>query len=862
MSTDGATGNLARVRVEGKFFRAGGRRFLVKGVTYGPLSAGGLDGGFLSPTATARDLQSARELGANTLRIYQVPPRWFLDLAAENGLRLLIDIPWPHHLCFLDRLDLQREAINTVTQAVSVCRGHPAVFAYSVANEIPGEIVRWQGARRTAAFVDRLIAAGRDLDPEALFTWASYPPTEYLQTQNADFLCFNVFLHERRSFTSYLARLQMLANTRPLLLGETGIDSLREGEARQAEILDWQIECAFQAGLAGITLFSLTDEWYRDGRRVDDWAFGLTNRQRRPKAAFWKVQSQFAAAPGFTRTRWPKVSVVVACYNGGPTLAACLEALGRLRYPDFEVLLVDDGSSDETAQIALSYPNATCLRQPHRGLSAARNTGIAAARGEIIAFTDADCRPDEDWLLYLVDELLRGGYAAVGGHNLLPPDDSRVATAVMASPGGPAHVMLTDREAEHVPGCNMAFHRWALEEIGGFDPVFHRAGDDVDVCWRLLERGHRIGFSSGGFVWHHRRSTVRAYLGQQSGYGEAEAQLARKHPEFFNALGGGTWRGRIYSAASPGVRLRKPVIYHGPFAAGMFQRIYEPVPETLGSLFLSLEYHALVTLPLLALSLAFPLLLPLAVVSLALSLAVCALAGVQAPIPAAKRAFWSRLLVSGLFFLQPIVRGWARYRWRLTARSVRPTTFRRTGAGRPRWNWITRITLRYWSDGGVTRFDLLRQVFQLLDLEGWEWRKDSGWGEHDAEISGQRWSRVRLATASEEYGEGRRTLSCRLYPQWSLTARCGLGVLALLEVTGLVVAVPRYPWAWGIVTALPALVFLIERERRHVVQLLAALVEEAATALGLLRQFPTMPNMAGPTPEPPAASPNPPPASG
>ena len=93
-------------------------------------------------------------------------------------------------------------------------------------------------------------------------------------------------------------------------------------------------------------------------------------------------------------------------------------------------------------------------------------------------------------------------------------------------------------------------------EINGFDATFRKAGDDVDVCWRLQQRGYRIGFSHAGFVWHYRRSTTAAYLKQQSGYGEAESLLVRKHPEYFNLLGGSMWHGRI-SRSVRSVSLRR-----------------------------------------------------------------------------------------------------------------------------------------------------------------------------------------------------------------------------------------------------------------------------------------------------------------
>lgn len=829
-----ASPSAARVRVDGKFFRLGAAKFHVKGLTYGPFAPNADGDPLPAREQAARDCRQIRELGANLLRLYHVPPPWFLDLAAEHELKVLVDVPWQKHRCFLDSPALQAEARAAVRQAVAVCRGHPALFAYSVGNEIPPDIVRWSGPRRVARFLDQLIDEAKSIDPDGLCTYASFPPTEFLLPANVDFVCFNVYLHPRAAFESYLARLQMLADTRPLVLGEFGLDSLREGEARKGEVLAWQIESAFRAGLAGTVVFSYTDDWVRGGVPIEDWAFGLTTRDRQPKPAFEVVQRQYRAAPHFPLPRTPRVSVVVACYNGDRTLRPCLESLGRLNYPDYEVILVDDGSTDDTPHIARSQPHVVYLRQTNQGLSAARNAGLLAARGEIVAFTDADCRADEDWLHYLVGDLLRGDFAAVGGHNLLPPEDSCVAAAVMGSPGGPAHVMLTDREAEHVPGCNMAFYKWALEAMGGFDPVFTKAGDDVDVCWRLREYGHRIGFSPGGFVWHYRRSTVGAYLRQQSGYGEAEALLERKHPEYFNAFGGSIWRGRIYTTARLGVTLRRSVIYHGLFGGGFFQKLYQPPPAFTVMLLTTLEYHALVTLPLLVLSASVASLLPVALTSVGLSAAVCALAAAQADLPRRKQRLWSRPLIGLLYFLQPLARGWARYRWRLDPRASRAGAPVRLAAAR-RMPAATELAeaRSYWSEGAVDRFALLQGVVARLDQEGWQNKTDTGWSEHDVEILASRWSRVWLETAAEELGHNRRLLRCRLRSAWSLRATLGFWMLAGLESVAIGFLASVQPWIWMLLLTLPLFGLYLEQEARHAQLALALLLDETAAALGL-----------------------------
>ncbi len=825
-----------RAKVDGKFFRLGGRKFHLKGVAYGPFAPNAADGTFAPREQTARDFAQIRELGANLVRVYHVPPRWFLDLLAEHELKALVDIPWNKHLCFLDAAPRKADALQAVRQAAQACAGHPAVFAYSVANEIAPDIARWSGARAVAEFIDELAAEAKRADPDCLCTFTNFPPTEFLRPRTLDFLCFNVYLHDQPAFKNYLARLQMIADNKPLVLGEFGADSLREGETRKSEMLSWQIETAFRGGLAGAVVFTYTDDWWRGGQQIEDWRMGLTTRDRKRKESFRAVQRRYSLAPYFPPARHPRVSVVVACYNGERTLGACLVSLEQLNYPDYEIILVDDGSTDGTARIAAAHPRVRCLKHDtNLGLSAARNTGIAAATGEIVAFTDADCRADEDWLHYLVGDLLDGGFAGIGGHNLLPPDDSSVAAAVLVSPGGPAHVMLTDREAEHVPGCNMAFYKWALAETGGFDPIFRKAGDDVDLCWRLQQRGCQIGFSPAGFVWHHRRSTVREYLKQQRGYGAAEALLVRKHPEYFNLLGGNIWRGRIYAAARRGIVARRPIIYHGIFGSGWFQTLYQVQPTGLLSLFCSLEYHVLVTAPLLVLSAVFHPLLLLALASLGLSAGVCAVSGGRAGLPRKQRRWWSRPLVAWLYFLQPMVRGAARYQGRLV-RPARPLAARETlesaallGSEDP----LRQVS--YLSDQKLGRIEFVKAVLKRLDQQDWPSKADTGWNEYDLEVPGGRWTQLRLVTAAEDYAKDKRLIHCRLRAGWSLKARAAFWGALGIELLIIGFMEKWWPWPWLLLLVMPLFAWFLARQKRNLRSVMAAFLDELAKEKSLLK---------------------------
>jgi glycosyltransferase involved in cell wall biosynthesis len=823
-----------RVRVDGKFFRAGAEKFYVKGVTYGPFAPNANGEFFASMEQTVRDFQQITELGANVLRVYYAPPKWFLDLALSHGLRVLVDVPWNKHLCFLDAEDTRNEALESVRKAAQSCAGHAAIFAISVVNEIPPDIVRWSGGAAVAKFIEELVDVVKQVDCACLCTFGNYPPTEYLKPRNIDFFCFNVYLHSPKPFENYLSRLQMIADAKPLILGEFGIDTFREGEETKCEVLAWQVELCFRGGLAGAVIYSYTDDWFKEGGQVTDWAFGLTTMERAPKRSFYVVQRQFYIAPYFPLPSAPKVSVVVASYNGDRTLEACLKSLQELNYPDYEVILVDDGSTDRTESICKRFTNVRYIRhEKNQGLSVARNTGITASTGDIVAFTDSDCRADEDWLFYLVGDLLNSEFAGIGGHNLLPPEDLWIAAAVMVSPGGPAHVMITDRLAEHIPGCNMAFYKWALDEIGGFDPLFRKAGDDVDVCWRLQQHGYSLGFSPAGFVWHYRRATVRDYLKQQSGYGEAEALLVRRHPEYFNWFGGSQWHGRIYSPAKLGVTMGAPIIYHGSFATGFFQTMYSPPPSLTLMLVNSFEYHVLITLPLIVLSAIFRPLIPTAIAAALLPVVVSAIAAVQANIGRDKLRFWSRPLVGMLFFLQPVVRGWARYHGGFRAPTSRISRHENLRSALRESDQQDFSVAEYWNDRSLDRTDFLSAIIERLDQNGWQHKVDVGWNEYDVQISGSPWSVLQLMTVSEALGHGKQLLRCRLRPSWTLFAKAIFWSMLGAELLVIGFLGRESSWPYLLLLTLPLFAWFLAKDQRDLQRLIAVFIDELASELKL-----------------------------
>ncbi|MDQ3102379.1 MAG: glycosyltransferase family 2 protein [Actinomycetota bacterium] len=741
------------VRTDGKFFATGSTRFDFRGVTYGTFAPRDDGAQFPDQVTIRRDMEMMRDAGFTVVRTYTLPPGDLLEAAGECGLRVLADVFYPdwRYLLGMSRREsrrVEREARAEVRKAARALAGDERVLGLSLGNEVPADVLRWQGVKMVAHTLRDLAAVVRDEDPDQLVTYANYPTAEYLPLETLDFLMFNIFLERREDFRRYLTRLHHLAGDRPLVLGEVGLDAGEgpDGEDHQAEVLDWQLETAIERGVAGTTVFSWTDEWWVGGSAVEGWSFGLTRADRSPRPALDAVRRRNRRTVRDLDFNWPSISVVICAHNAEATLDECLRHTCELDYPYLEVLVVDDGSKDATTAIVERHPRARLLSIGHSGLAVARNEGYAAAEGDLIAYLDADAYPTPEWPYYLALGLDGSDVGGVGGPNLAPADDPPGAHVVARSPGGPVHVLTSDDRAEHIPGCNMAFWKLVLIEIGGFDPACTSAGDDVDVCWKVLDADWKIGFHPAAFVWHHRRAGLREYLRQQRGYGRSEALIEARHPDRFTPARTARWRGRIYDSYTP--QLGSQRIYRGVYGAAAYQSVYHGGGHRLDVMHqagVPLAAAMLLTAPLALLSswLVLPALVSL-VALLALGTVDMARSSPPRRLAGNRLGFRARVAVHHL--LQPLARFWARARHRSTARRglvparELPVAVRRLAGG------IVVVS------EDRPRSELAAGLVETLRHRGFPARQPSGWEDYDARVQLSGLVHGELQTSSHPVG--------------------------------------------------------------------------------------------------------------
>lgn len=232
----------------------------------------------------------------------------------------------------------------------------------------------------------------------------------------------------------------------------------------------------------------------------------------------------------------PMVSVIVPCKDREAELDECLAALSALKYPRdrYEVIVVDDGSTDGTVAVAGRYPCQLVLNGTNRGQSYSRNVGARRASGEILAFLDSDCVAEPDWLRDLVPYFSWSRVAALGGYVAGYHERSRLdryeQVASSLNMGERLLMAADDPGTFYVPTCNLLVRHAAYSAVGGIREDLH-LGEDVDLCWRLRARGEYVLYVPQGKVRHKHRNHLGAMVRRRAEYGTSEAVLHALHPE-------------------------------------------------------------------------------------------------------------------------------------------------------------------------------------------------------------------------------------------------------------------------------------------------------------------------------------------
>lgn len=240
----------------------------------------------------------------------------------------------------------------------------------------------------------------------------------------------------------------------------------------------------------------------------------------------------------------PVVSIIIPVKNEADNLKKCLASIRELDYPEekLEIIIADALSEDETVVVAESY-GAIVVSNRKQTVAPGRNAGFKAAHGEIIAFTDADCVVDKNWLQNSLKYFSDPQIAGVGGPNLTPKEEADFGKAVSYVFGqwlfaaGSIHARNLDsyRETKSLPGCNVIYRREVLDLVMPQDETLLTC-DDTEMNKRILDLGYLLLYTPDVYVWHYRRPTLKKLWRQIYRYSIGRVQLRKRHRDTLNIV--------------------------------------------------------------------------------------------------------------------------------------------------------------------------------------------------------------------------------------------------------------------------------------------------------------------------------------
>lgn len=230
------------------------------------------------------------------------------------------------------------------------------------------------------------------------------------------------------------------------------------------------------------------------------------------------------------------ISIIIPAKNAQATIAKCITSLRSLNYAEKEIIIINDGSGDETGKILSEFKDIIVINTEGVGPSRCRNLAMAQSKGEFIAFTDSDCIADKEWLNELLKGFVDDSIVGVGGAQESPDDDTKFGKNVhefFKSIGFIEYIKLDVgfKQIKHNPTCNMMYRKKVLEELGGFLEGFW-PGEDVELDYRITQKGYKLAYNPRAIVYHYRPDSVKKLCKMMYKYGWAQGVLVRKYGLF------------------------------------------------------------------------------------------------------------------------------------------------------------------------------------------------------------------------------------------------------------------------------------------------------------------------------------------
>lgn len=245
-------------------------------------------------------------------------------------------------------------------------------------------------------------------------------------------------------------------------------------------------------------------------------------------------------------TDTPFVSVVVPAYNAQPTIRHTIQSLVSQTYPgEYEIIVVDDGSTDRTSEIVRSFSEVKYIRQPNAGPAAARNRGAADSKGEVILFTDSDCAAHKDWIERIVGGFSSDEIAAVcGSYGIANPEN--ILAGCIHDEIIFRHRRIMSCYPQAFGSYNVGIRRSVFWRVGGFDESYRRAsGEDNDLSYKILKTGGRIFFAKNALVDHYHTTQLEKYLREQFSHGFWRVRIYWRHPDMVKGDGYTFWKDMV-----------------------------------------------------------------------------------------------------------------------------------------------------------------------------------------------------------------------------------------------------------------------------------------------------------------------------